>query len=43
VNLSPPDARWLFGFTEPALPDGWHSVTPATGAFGKGSAVVITE
>ncbi len=43
VNLSPPDARWLFGFTEPALPDGWHSVSPATGAFGKGSAVVVTE
>lgn len=43
VNLSPPDARWLFGFTEPALPDGWHSVSPATGPFGKGSAVVVTE
>ncbi|HEY8379148.1 MAG TPA: L,D-transpeptidase [Nannocystis sp.] len=43
VNLSPPDARWLFGFTEPALPEGWHSVTPSAGPFGKGSAVVITE
>lgn len=43
VNLSPPDARWLFGFTEPALPTGWHSVSPAQGPFGKGSAVVITE
>jgi hypothetical protein len=26
VNLSPPDARWLFGWTAPALPEGWHGV-----------------
>ncbi|MEZ4228885.1 MAG: L,D-transpeptidase [Polyangiaceae bacterium] len=26
VNLSVRDARWLFGFTEPHLPDGWQSV-----------------
>ncbi len=24
VNLAPADARWLFRFTEPALPPGWH-------------------
>jgi hypothetical protein len=24
VNLSPSDARWLFHFTEPAVPRGWH-------------------
>ncbi len=36
VNLSPRDGRWLFNFTEPALPPGWHgvrwrpSVEPAT-------------
>lgn len=31
VNLSPPDARWLFFWTDPQLPDGWHAVfaTPA--------------
>ncbi len=28
VNLSPRDARWMFGWTEPALPDGWHGVYP---------------
>ncbi len=28
VNLSPADARWLFGFTEPALPDGWYAILP---------------
>ncbi len=29
VNLSPADARWLFGFTEPKLPEGWSAVLPA--------------
>ncbi|MCA9658482.1 MAG: L,D-transpeptidase, partial [Myxococcales bacterium] len=43
VNLSPADARWLFGHTEPALPEGWHSISPGVGGFGRGSAVVITE
>lgn len=26
INLSPLDARWLFHWTEPKLPDGWHGV-----------------
>lgn len=26
VNVSPKDGRWLFAFTEPALPEGWHGV-----------------
>lgn len=26
VNLSPADARFLFAWTEPALPPGWHGV-----------------
>lgn len=26
VNLAPDDARALFGWTEPKLPDGWHAV-----------------
>jgi lipoprotein-anchoring transpeptidase ErfK/SrfK len=43
VNLSPSDARWLFGFTGPALPDGWHSVYAATGDNDAGTAIVITE
>ena len=39
VNLSPIDARWLFHFTEPAVPRGWH------GAFSlrDGTLVSITE
>lgn len=26
VNLSPIDSRWLFEWTEPRLPDGWHGM-----------------
>jgi hypothetical protein len=26
INLAPEDARWLFGWTEPQLPKGWHGV-----------------
>jgi lipoprotein-anchoring transpeptidase ErfK/SrfK len=26
VNLSPPDARWLFFWTDPQVPEGWHGV-----------------
>ena len=42
VNLSPPDARWVFGFTDPPLPDGWHAAAPTKGTV-KGSPVVVTE
>jgi hypothetical protein len=39
VNLSPIDARWLFHFTEPSVPRGWH------GAFSlrEGTLVSITD
>lgn len=26
VNVSPIDGRWLYGFTEPEVPAGWHGV-----------------
>ena len=26
VNLSPLDAAWLFEWTDPVVPPGWHSV-----------------
>jgi len=29
INLSPEDAKWLFGWTEPQLPRGWHGVRKA--------------
>ncbi len=28
VNLAPRDARWLFEWAEPRLPEGWHGVYP---------------
>lgn len=30
-NLSPEDAHWLFQFTEPRLPEGWHGIAPTQG------------
>jgi L,D-transpeptidase catalytic domain len=34
INVSPIDGKWLFNFTEPALPSGWHAVRwqPTVGA-----------
>lgn len=26
VNVSPQDGKWLFEFTEPKVPEGWHAV-----------------
>ncbi len=26
INLSPIDSKWVFDFTEPALPPGWHGM-----------------
>ncbi len=32
INLSPEDAKWLFFFTEPKVPEGWHgALLPLTG------------
>ncbi len=41
VNLSPPDAAWLFDWAPPALPDGWHGILP--GGAGLDSLWVIVE
>ena len=30
VNLSPLDAKWLFGFTEPRMPAGWAASYPVS-------------
>jgi hypothetical protein len=37
INLAPEDARWLFQWTEPQLPPGWHGVRQAL----RGSVVFI--
>ena len=39
INLGPTDARWLFFWTTPFLPEGWHGVSAHEGA--PGSMVVI--
>lgn len=43
VNLSPSDARWLFGFLASAVPEDWHAVMPGAGDAAQGSVVYVTE
>ncbi len=38
INLTPRDARWLFFWTQPALPSAWHGVLPNVG---QGTLVLI--
>ena len=40
VNLSIADSKWLFGWTEPKLPAGWHSVRSGDDR-GDGTWVVV--
>jgi hypothetical protein len=39
VNLSPIDAKWIFDWSEPRLPEGWHAMTAR--ASDEATAVVI--
>lgn len=39
VNLGPSDARWLFNWTTPFLPDGWHGVNSTDES--PGSTVIV--
>jgi hypothetical protein len=41
VNLAPLDAKWVFQFTEPRLPEGWHGVW--ANAAHPGSRVIVHE
>lgn len=41
VNLGPSDARWLFLWTTPFLPDGWHGVNATDES--PGSTVIVHE
>ncbi len=40
VNLSPIDAQWLFNWSEPTLPEGWHGVRSLP-QFGPATAVSL--
>jgi len=42
VNLSPVDAHYIFGWSDPPVPDGWHAVI-AGEEMGEGTTVVIHE
>lgn len=42
VNLSPKDAKWVFDFTEPAVPPGWHGVRWLPGKEGS-TSLILTE
>lgn len=42
INLSPVDAHFLFGWTEPALPEGWHAMNTGE-EFGEGTVVIVHE
>ncbi|MCA9693488.1 MAG: L,D-transpeptidase family protein [Myxococcales bacterium] len=41
VNLGPSDARWLFYWTTPFLPDGWHGVNANDDS--PGTTVIIRD
>lgn len=40
INLSPIDAKWMFEFTEPKVPPGWHGVRWLPGKEGSTSLVI---
>jgi lipoprotein-anchoring transpeptidase ErfK/SrfK len=42
INLAPIDARYLFNWTSPAVPDGWHGLN-VSDEFGRGTLVHIRE
>lgn len=41
VNLGPSDARWLFHWTTPLLPEGWHGVNATDES--PGSTVIVRD
>ncbi|HEU4413061.1 MAG TPA: L,D-transpeptidase [Polyangiaceae bacterium] len=42
INLSPIDGRWVFQWTEPRAPAGWHGVTSGPES-GEGTTIVVHE
>ena len=42
VNVAPLDGKWLFDFTEPEVPEGWHGVR-YVGRYGGGSTLFIVH
>ena len=42
INLSPNDARYVYGHTWPEIPEGWHGVSTEGTGF-RGSRVIVTQ
>lgn len=42
VNVSPRDGKWLFEFSEPEVPDGWHGVRYIA-RYGSGSTLFVVH
>jgi len=42
INLAPIDARLVFRWTDPPVPDGWHGVNIGTD-MGQGTTVIVSE
>jgi lipoprotein-anchoring transpeptidase ErfK/SrfK len=42
INLAPIDARYLFFWTDPPVPDGWHGINVGA-EMGEGTQVIIRE
>jgi hypothetical protein len=43
VNASPIDAQWLFGWTDPQVPDGWQGATGAGAKENGGTTTVVVR
>ena len=41
VNLAPTDAKWLFAWSEPRLPEGWHAIRASETPGNQGSLLVV--
>ena len=42
INLSPIDGRWVFAWTDPPIPDGWHGAV-AGADVGEGTTIIVHE
>jgi hypothetical protein len=41
INLSPRDALWMFGQTEPKVPEGWHGVYSSRAGSAQGTTLIV--
>jgi lipoprotein-anchoring transpeptidase ErfK/SrfK len=42
INLSPIDGRWIFAWTDPPIPDGWHGSVSGP-EVGEGTTIIVHE